>query len=287
MMRRVIAPLFLLMSYCAIAQQDTLKVSVDDIDFVMVRVEGGTFHRGKLKSDSQDTVFFKYSMGEHDVKVKTFYMGRYEVTQELYYKVTGLKPACFKPDDYDSVRKEWFRNQDKLKPEHPVESVSWYDAQMFIDSLNKLTGLRFRLPTEAEWEYAAHGGTYHEPYPYAGNKDIDQVTFFHYESPRVVNTSRVWTERVGQKQPNALGLYDMTGNVAEWCSDWFSPTYYQTKPFMSDPQGPGKGEKKAVRGGWFRTQFKDVYQMEIRFRRGLNPDSKFSYVGFRLALDTD
>lgn len=286
-MKRLFIPLFLLLSYCAKAQQDTIKVSVNDVEFVMVRVEGGTFHRGMLKADSLDTVRFNYSMGEQDVKVATFYMGRYEVTQELYYNITGLKPAYFKPDKYDSVRKGWFPNQDRIKPKHPVESVSWFDAQMFIDSLNKLTGLHFRLPTEAEWEYAANGGIYNEPYPYAGSKNIDKVTFFHYGNPKVVNTSRVWTEIVGQKQPNALGLYDMTGNVAEWCSDWFSPSYYQTKTFMSDPKGPDKGEKKAVRGGWFKTEFKDVYQMEIRFRRGLNPDSKYSYVGFRLVLDTE
>lgn len=286
-MKKLFIPFFLLLSYFAIAQQDTIKISVGDVDFVMILVEGGTYHRGKLKMDSLDSVRFKNSIGEHDVKVTSFYMGRYEVTQELYYNVTGLKPAYFKPDNYDSITGQWFRNQDKIKPKHPVESVSWYDTQMFIDSLNKLTGLHFRLPTEAEWEYAAHGGIYNEPYPYAGNKDIDKVTFFHYESSKMVNTSRIRTEKVGQKQPNSLGLYDMTGNVAEWCSDWFSPSYYQTKTFMSNPKGPGKGEKKAVRGGWFRIEFKDVYQMEIRFRRGLNPNDKFSYVGFRLVLDTE
>lgn len=269
------------------AQRDTIKISVNDVDFVMVRVEGGTFHRGALKADSLDTVRFKNSIGEHDVKVSTFYMARYEVTQELYYEVTGLRPSYYKPYNYDSKTRNWYRNQNKIDPKKPVECVSWHDAQLFIDSLNKLTGLHFRLPTEAEWEYAARGGTNNEPYPYAGSKDIDKVTYFHYEDPKVVNTSRVWTENVGQKQPNALGLYDMTGNVAEWCSDWFSPTYYQTKTFMSNPKGPGKGEKKSVRGGWFITHFKDVYQMEIRFRRGLKPDAKFSYVGFRIALDAN
>lgn len=287
MMRYLFFTFLLSVSYYAMSQQDTIIASVNGVDFVMVRVEGGTFHRGTLAANSLDSIRFRSSMGVHDVNVSTFYISRYEVTQELYYYVTGLKPAHFKPDEYDSTTKEWFRNQDKIKPNHPVECVSWYDVQAFLDSLNKLTGLHFRLPTEAEWEYAARGGVHNAPYPYAGSFNIDNVTFFHYENPKVFNISRTWTEKVGQKQPNALGLYDMTGNVAEWCSDWFSPTYYQTKTFMSNPKGPNKGEKKAVRGGWFMTEFNNEYQMEIRYRRGLKPDAKFSYVGFRIVLDVE
>ena len=286
-MRNLFLPLLLLVSYFAVAQQDTIKVSANGVDFVMVRVEGGSFHRGNLRTDSLDTVRFKNSMGEQDVTVSSFYIGRYEVTQELYYAVTGLKPSRFKQEDYDSKTDNWFRNQNKIKPQHPVESVSWFDTQAFIDSLNKLTGLHFRLPTEAEWEYAARGGLHHAPYPYAGSRDIDKVTFFHYDSPKMVNTSRVFTERVGQKQPNALGLYDMTGNVAEWCSDWFSPTYYKTKTQMTNPKGPSKGERKAVRGGCYSVDFKLVHQMEIRFRRGLDPNTKLPSVGFRIVLDAD
>lgn len=286
-MKRLLFLILGVLSYQAMAQQDTLKVSVNGYDFVMVRVEGGTFHRGVLKADSLDSIRFKNSMGENDVLLSTFYIGRHEVTQELYFKVTGQKPSYFKPYEYNSKKDEWFKNQDKIKPENPVEGVSWYEAQAFIDSLNKLTGLHFRLPTEAEWEYAARGGIYNSPYPYAGSRNIDRVAWFHYEDPRMINTSRVSTEMVGRKQPNVLDLYDMTGNVAEWCSDWFSPTYYQTKTFFTNPQGPSKGEKKAVRGGSWSVNFTDEYQMEIRFRVGRNPNSSFSQIGFRLVLDAE
>lgn len=286
-MKRLLFLILGVLSYQAMAQQDTLKVSVNGYDFVMVRVEGGIFHRGKLMADSLDSVHFKNSMGENDVLLSTFYIGRHEVTQELYYKVTGLKPALNKPDEYNAETKKWFKNQDKIKPKHPVEGVSWFDAQAFIDSLNKLTGLHFRLPTEAEWEYAARGGIFNSPYPYAGSRNIDRVAWFHYEDPRMINTSRVSTERVGLKQANTLGLYDMTGNVAEWCSDWFSPTYYQTKTFFTNPKGPDKGEKKAIRGGSIDIYFEDEYQMEIRYRIGRNPNSSFSRIGFRLVLDVE
>lgn len=285
-MRKLTVLFLLLLPCCIMAQMDTLIVSVGDFEFVMVRIEGGTFHRGKLKDDSLDTVRFKNSMGEHDVKVSSFYMGRYEVTQELYDIVTGQKPASWKPNKYvDGIG--WVPDKDKMYPANPVEMVSWYDVQAFIDSLNKLTGLHFRLPTEAEWEYAARGGNLNASYPYAGSRNIDKVTFFHYEDPRVINTRRAWPERVGLKQPNDLGLYDMTGNVAEWCSDWFSPSYYKSKTLMTNPKGPNKGDKKVVRGGDISIDFKEVYKMEIRYRSSRNPDTKSPYTGFRLAMDAE
>jgi len=283
-MKRLFFLIILFISGLATAQQDSLKVSVNGYDFVMVRVEGGAFHRGALKTDSLDSVHFKNSKGENDVLLSTFYIGRYEVTQELYWKVTGQKPS---PSTYMIVNPTTKQLEHSNELNFPVSNVTWYQAQAFIDSLNKLTGLHFRLPTEAEWEYAARGGIYNSPYPYAGGRDIDKITFFHYEDPNMINTSRVYSEKVGQKQPNALGLYDMTGNVAEWCSDWFSPTYYQTKTFFTNPKGPTKGEKKAVRGGSWGVNFTDEYQMEIRFRIGRNPNSSFSHIGFRLVLDDE
>lgn len=277
--------LILIFAVYQVMAQDTLKVSINGYDFVMVRVEGGTFHRGVLKADSLDSVRFKNSMGENDVLLSTFYIGKYEVTQELYYKVTGLKPSTCRPLIYDSTTKQIGLRKDIIQPNHPVESVTWYQAQAFIDSLNKLTGMHFRLPTEAEWEYAARGGLCNSPHPYAGGRNIDRVAWFHYEDPNVVNAYRVFTEKVGQKQPNALGLYDMTGNVAEWCSDWFSPTYYQTKKLFTNPKGPSQGKQKVIRGGSHSVEFKDEYRMEIRYRIGRDPNTSFPQIGFRLVLD--
>lgn len=273
-MRRVLVPLFLLVSCCAIAQQDTIKVLVNGVDIVMVKVEGGTYQRGCNKTIEEDSACFKQIRGENTVTVNTFYMAQLEVTQELYHVVTGKWPAWFKPNKAIGLSKKC-----------PVESVSWFQVQSFIDTLNALTGMKFRLPTEAEWEYAARGGKHNDPYKYAGSDNIDEVTWFHYDDPNVVNSCYTWTQEVGKKKPNALGLYDMTGNVAEWCSDWYSETYYQTQRIFKNPKGPGTGDKKAVRGNSFGMDF--LPSMDIRHRRGVAPDKKDMHIGFRLVMDVE
>ena len=159
----------------------------------MVFVKGGTFMMGATPEQGSDA-----GDGEkpvHSVTVSDFYIGKYEVTQAQWKAVMGKNPSHYKGEN------------------RPVERVSWYDIQKFIEKLNAKTGKRYRLPTEAEWEYAARGGNQSKGYKYSGSNDIGSVAWY-------TNNSGDRTHPVGQKQPNELGLYDMTGNVWEWCSDW-------------------------------------------------------------------
>ena len=142
------------------AQNDSLVVRVRDIDIVMMKVEGGTYQRGCTYVEDCKGCCLKQLRGENTVTVGTFYMAKLEVTQELYLAVMGKNPSWFKPDS--AHPRLWKR---------PVESISWYNAQAFIDSLNALTGLHFRLPTEAEWEYAARGGKHDDPYVFSGSNE--------------------------------------------------------------------------------------------------------------------
>ena len=254
------------------AQNDSLVVRVRDIDIVMMKVEGGTYQRGCTYVEDCKGCCLKQLRGENTVTVGTFYMAKLEVTQELYLAVMGKNPSWFKPDS--AHPRLWKR---------PVESISWYKAKEFIDSLNALTGLHFRLPTEAEWEYAARGGKHADPYVFSGSNDVDEVAWYHINDTNVVNECHVWTFPTGRKKPNSLGLYDMTGNVAEWCSDWYSNSYYQTQKLFKNPKGPDSGETKVVRGGSFGVKANP--NLEVRYRRGVSPDKKDMHIGMRLVLD--
>ncbi|MBQ3247459.1 MAG: SUMF1/EgtB/PvdO family nonheme iron enzyme, partial [Alistipes sp.] len=161
--------------------------------FEMVFVKGGTFTMGATAEQGSDAD--SDEKPAHSVTVSNFYIGKYEVTQAQWEAVMGKNPSRFKGDNL------------------PVERVSWNDIQKFIEKLNAKTGKRYRLPTEAEWEYAARGGNQSKGYKYSGSNDIGSVAWY-------TDNSSSPTHPVGQKQPNELGLYDMSGNVYEWCSDW-------------------------------------------------------------------
>ena len=189
----------------------------------------------------------------HQVRLNTFYIGHYEVTQKLWKEIMDSNPASFKDNN------------------NPVENVSWNEIKIFIDRVNKKTGLNFRLPTEAEWEYAARSVSGENDFAYSGSDIINKVAWFDENSGRS-------TQEVGDKQENALGLYDMSGNVAEWCLDWYGSYPVGS---VSNPVGPLSGSLKVVRGGsWFS---KDV-NCRITHREAYSPDDKFSYIGFRLVL---
>lgn len=158
----------------------------------------------------------------HEVCVDGFYMGKYEVTQGQYLTVTGNNPSKFQKDD-----------------NYPVEKVSWNDVQNFIRLLNGKSGSKYRLPTEAEWEYAARSGGRSEKY--AGGDDIDAVAWYNKNGGGSTNP-------VGQKQPTSLGIYDMSGNVREWCRDWYDSSYYGNSP-RNNPEGSSSGSDYVVRGG--------------------------------------
>ncbi len=158
----------------------------------------------------------------HEVCIDAFYMGKYEVTQGQYQTVTGNNLSKFQKGD-----------------NYPVEKASWNDVQSFIRSLNGKSGRKYRLPTEAEWEYAARSGGRSEKY--AGGNDIDAVAWYSRNSGASTNP-------VGQKQPTGPGLYDMSGNVREWCGDWYDSGYYGNSP-RNNPEGSSSGSDRVVRGG--------------------------------------
>ncbi len=159
-------------------------------------------------------------------------------------------------------------------PDCPVDSVSWDDAMAFITRLNQLTGRQYRLPTEAEWEYAARGGGHSAGYKYAGNNDPDAVCWYDANSGSMNHT-------VGAKQSNEAGIYDMCGNVWQCCSDWYDEKYYSSSP-PSNPKGPDNGTKHVVRGGSW-SNFARVCRPAARY--GTVPEKRFTNDGFRLAMD--
>ena len=179
----------------------------------MVYVSGGTFIMGGDESSDQTPT--------HSVTLSSYYICKYEVTQALWRAVMGSNPSKFKGDNL------------------PVEQVSWNDCQTFINRLNSYTGRNFRLPTEAEWEFAARGGNYSRHYKYSGSNYINDVAWYG-------DNSGDRTHPVGTKQANELGLYDMSGNVWEWCSDWYGSysSYSQ-----SNPTGATSGFGRVERGG--------------------------------------
>lgn len=245
-------------------------VWVDSIPIEMVFVEGGSFVQG---CDTKDTSIHcpQTSTPAHKVVLNDFYIAKYELTRELYSAIMGKDPSICS-----------FEHPRRLCP---VENVSWYDAQAFIDTLNARTGMHFRLPTEAEWEYAARGGKYHSPFRFAGSHNINDVGWRVETDPKVRGQVCQWTKPVGQKQPNALGLYDMTCNVKEWCSDWFSSEYYSLQNSFKNPKGPAQGDEKVCRGGsWGEGDIKNCW---VSTRSKSNPERHSPCIGFRLAIDAE
>ena len=206
------------MKLCKIKLGGNIEIDVNGVRFKMIAVEGGTFEMGSnVKSDEKPI---------HSVTLSDYYIGQTEVTQELWEAVMGDNPSHFKR--YDK----------------PVENVSWDDCQGFIRKLNKLTGLNFRLPTEAEWEYAARGGNKR----FSGrNYFLEDVAWYGVNAYDVGSwSSNYGTHSVGTKAPNELGIYDMIGNVWEWCSDWYGE--YSSSP-QTNPTGPSYGYVRMLRGG--------------------------------------
>jgi formylglycine-generating enzyme required for sulfatase activity/flagellar biosynthesis GTPase FlhF len=223
----------------------------------MKRISGGTFLMGSNDGDSDEKPV-------HKVNIRSFEIGVYEVTQREWKAVMGSNPSKFKCDNC------------------PVEMVSWDDVQKYIRKLNQLTGFNFRLPTEAEWEYAAGGGMTDRnsdgsrKYTYAGSNSLDSYGWYS-------SNSGSKTHPVGQKYPNGLGLYDMSGNVWEWCLDWYDSDYYLTcnsQGTVSNSQGPNSGQFRVHRGGSWSN---DASYCRVAFRLGNRPDLRFSSYGFRLA----
>ena len=191
-----------------------IKVTSDFVE--MVEVTGGTFQMGSTSGGSDETPV-------HTVTLSDFKIGKYEVTQKQWHDVMGTNPSYFTGNDL------------------PVEHVSWNDVQTFITKLNEQTGNTYRLPTEAEWEYAARGGISASSTSCAGSNTIGDVAWYYDNSGSETHT-------VGTKQANELGIYDMSGNVWEWCNDWYGSDYYSSSP-QNNPQGSSTGSYRVKRGG--------------------------------------
>ena len=231
---------------------NTISIPVKNgINIEMVKVEAGTFMMGAT-SEMQDP--WDSEKPVHQVTLTNdYYMGKYEVTQALWKTVMGSNPSYYKGDDL------------------PVELVSWDDCQEFIGKLNSMTGRKFRLPTEAEWEYAARGGKKSRGYQYSGSSNISDVAWCS-------ESRRKKTSPVGTKQANELGIYDMSGNVMEWCQDWYGS--YVSSP-QTNPTGAVSGSDRVRRGGsWYNS----VRGCRSSYRDYGNPDFSFFTIGLRLVL---
>ena len=223
----------------------------DGISIEMVKVEAGTFMMGAT-SEMKDP--YNCEKPVHQVTLTNdYYMGKYEVTQALWQAVMGSNPSYFKGDNL------------------PVEKVSWNDCQEFISKLNSLTGRKFRLATEAEWEYAARGGKKSRGYQYSGSRKISDVVWYDGNSANE-------THPVGTKQANELGIYDMTGNVWEWCQDRYG-SYSSSS--QTNPTGADSGSCRVKRGGGYA---ESACECRSSYRFGFAPDIRGGNLGLRLAL---
>lgn len=222
---------------------------LDSIRENMVWVTGGGFVMGNNISEPDERPAY-------EVIIDGFAISRYPVTQRQWMVIMGQNPSDFPGCD-----------------QCPVDKVSWDDAQVFIKKLNALTGKKYTLPTEAEWEYAAKGGR-DAPgnFRYAGSDNIDSVGWYAGNSGRMPHP-------VGQKKPNELGLYDMTGNVWEWCQDWYAKFYYEQNE-SNNPQGPPSGSGRVRRGGSWYTQSTNC---KTSTRNNVRQDYFDDIGGFRLA----
>ena len=225
--------------------------TVNGVTFTMIAVEGGTFQMGATSEQGSDAESDESPV--HDVTLSSYYIGETEVTQELWEAVMGSNPSNFSGS------------------QRPVERVSWNDCQEFITKLNNLTGKNFRLPTEAEWEDAARGGNKSQGYKYSGSNTIDNVAWY-------TSNSSSQTHDVKTKQANELGIYDMSGNVWEWCLDWYGS---YSSGSQTNPTGPSSGSNRVSRGGCWGN-FAGVCRVS---NRGYDDPDIYGYnLGLRLCL---
>ena len=212
----------------------------------MISVEGGSFNMGSNEHESEQPI--------HSATLDSFEIGQYPVTQSQWVAVMKKNPSHIEGCQ-----------------DCPVERVSWHDVQEFIQKLNALyPGMNYRLPTEAEWEFAARGGTQGGDYTYAGSNDAGEVGWY-------ANNSNGKTQSVGQKKPNELGLYDMSGNVWEWCQDWYGN--YPSEP-QTNPKGPSSGTRRVLRGGSWLNR---AVNLRVADRGSYGPVNSGYGIGFRLA----
>lgn len=244
----------------------TETFTVNGVSFTMVTVKGGKFTMGATNEQGGD--FNDRECPAHQVTVSTFSIGQTEVTQALWLAVMGTNPSYFTSAHGYT---------DDLQ--RPVERVSWNDCRIFTSRLNWITGKQFRLPTEAEWEYAARGGSLSQGYLYAGRNDLNEIAWFCDDIPsHTSETAGYGTQPVASKLPNELGLYDMSGNIWEWCFDRFGP---YGKKSQKNPIGPKSGASRVNRGGsWLES----AGSCRVSGRYDCVPEYLSNDLGMRLAL---
>lgn len=225
--------------------------------FEMVKVDGGTFFMGAQKNDANgqnyDANAYAIESPVHQVTVGGFSIGKFEVTQEQWEAAMGNNPSTI------------------VGTQNPVENVTWEEVQAFIAVLNQASGLKYRLPTEAEWEFAAKGGNKSNGYLYSGYSVIGACAWYY-------SNSNSTTHEVGMKEANELGIFDMTGNVREWCGDWFE---YYTSISAENPQVPYSGNMKINRGGSWTTPYVNCRNS---YRHTDYPNEAAQDLGFRIVL---
>ena len=244
-----------------------LSFTVNGESFEMIPVEGGTFIMGGTSEQGNDCE--NNEKPTHEETLPFFYIGKYEVTQKLWKAVMGT--------DFD-------QSYNSGCEDCPAEYISWNDTQKFISKLNTLTNKTFRLPTDIEWEYAARGGKYSEKYKYSGSNDIDEVAWYIENYQKSKYGDKGTTHPVGMKKPNELGLYDMSGNVWEWCDNWYTQEYSQNGKSVH-PGWPFNGTsaffRRVLRGGSWGGTAKGCRVSYIDYDV---PNYRDEYGGFMLVL---
>ena len=248
MKKLLVVILTLVLCSKTIIAQENKVFTVNGVSFEKVYVEGGTFTMGCTERYIYNRVgeYSEYcecldDEYPHSVTLGNYYIGKYEVTQELWLAVMGYEPS---PDptltQYNNNYKPWLKGgwSDEIGKgdNYPAYDIDWDEAQQFVNKLSEMTGRKFSLPTEAEWEYAARGGKKSRGYIYSGSDRLEDVTWYG---------SRDYTHPVGKKRPNELGIYDMCGNVMEWCRDWYEE-YGNVS--QTNPMGPTYGSYRTCRG---------------------------------------
>lgn len=226
----------------------TYRDPTTGMEFIFLK--GGCYQMGDSFGDGYDDEIL------HEVCIDNFYIGKFEVTQGEYEKVIGSNPSYMKKGE-----------------NYPVDRISWPDTQIFIKKLNTLSLKNYRLPTEAEWEYAARSGGKKEKY--SGSNSADDVAWHRGNSDT--------TQEVGTKSANGLGIYDMSGNVTEWCQDWYNMNYYHNSP-RNNPQGPPTGDHRLNRGGSYKRNTDHRSRVSHRNACDSSEIHRPAHHGFRLAL---
>ena len=257
-------------------------IDIDNVDIFdslsydeMMKVEGGTFTMGATAEQGSD--YDSDELPTHQVTLSDYYIGKYEVTQQLWEYVMSYSGTCADGSSMSAYASDVWLGSDPsssygVGDYYPAYYVSYYDiVDIFLPRLNKITGRTYRLPTEAEWEFAARGGKQSKGYKYSGSDNIGVVAWY-------TGNSGGKTHQVGTKEPNELGIYDMSGNVWEWCGDWYGS---YSSSAQTNPTGPSSGSRRVLRGGgWFN----DARFCPVSDRYNYNPSYRDGNYGFRVVL---